>query len=193
MKHQNEDIRIKKTKCALKGAFAKLISEVPYNKISIIDICEKAEVHRATFYNYYRSKEDLFSCIIEDAKDAFIEKFKSDENKLTTRSEVINYLVDSFIDVVSYTKNYFKKIIKVQNPGVIKYHINRSVYQNFYQILSLYPSSNQVMPKDFIASFYAGALTNIAFWYVGNDNISKEEFVKYVHYYLKDRIADDYC
>lgn len=187
---KNEDIRIVKTKKAIKSAFAELLEEVAYSKISIIDICERAKVHRATFYNYYRSKEDLFTCIIEDEKDNFIQNMS--KSNCETRSGVINFLVDSFIDIASENSSRIRNILKVQDSNIIKIVLNKSVYQIIYQILSLYSNGEQIIPKDFIASFYSGALTNIAIWYAENPQLTNDQFSSYVHYYLKDRLSDDY-
>ena len=89
MIRKNEDIRIVRTKKSLKSAFISLLERIPYAKISIIDICDEAKVHRATFYNYYRSKEDLFSCIIEDSKDAFVQKMKDEGVTVVEPSEEV--------------------------------------------------------------------------------------------------------
>ena len=190
MLSKNEDIRIVKTKQAIKGAFSELLEKTPYSRISIIDICDSAKVHRATFYNYYRSKEDLFSCIIEDEKDRFIQNME--DSKCETRSSVINYLVDSFINVAGDNSSRIRNILKVKGSNIIKIVLNKSIYQIIYQILSLYSNGEQIIPKDFIASFYAGAFTNIAIWYADNPNVTKDQFSSYVHYYLKDRLGDDY-
>lgn len=191
MIRKNEDIRIVRTKKSLKTAFISLLERIPYSKISIIDICNEAKVHRATFYNYYRSKEDLFSCIIEDSKDSFVQKMK-EEITTERRSVVINYLIDAFIDRTNLTGESIYKILNVQDQNVIAQILNRSIYQMIYQVLSLFPNGTQVTPKDFICSFYSGAFTNIALWYARNPDISKEEFSKYIHNYLKDRDIDDY-
>ena len=149
MIRKNEDIRIVRTKKSLKSAFISLLERIPYAKISIIDICDEAKVHRATFYNYYRSKEDLFSCIIEDSKDAFVQKMK-DEVAAEKRSDVINYLIDAFIDRTNLSGESIYKILNVQDQNVIAQILNRSIYQMIYQVLSLFPNGTQVTPKDYI-------------------------------------------
>ena len=40
-------------------ALFKLMSEYRYDKISVTDIARKAGVGRATFYRYFKSKEDV--------------------------------------------------------------------------------------------------------------------------------------
>ena len=37
----------------------KLMSDKPYAKISVSDICEKAGVNRSTYYRHFYTKEDI--------------------------------------------------------------------------------------------------------------------------------------
>ena len=59
------DARKRKTMAArrtlkiLTLALTQLLQVKPFEKISVIDICEKALVPRATFYNYFEDKYDL--------------------------------------------------------------------------------------------------------------------------------------
>lgn len=53
MEHQTIDPRTRKTKRAIRNAFAKLLSEKEIDKITIRDISELAEINRKTFYRYY--------------------------------------------------------------------------------------------------------------------------------------------
>ena len=54
-----EDLRVVRTRKLLCKALFELLEEVPFDKISVTDICDKAMVHRATFYNHFESKEHL--------------------------------------------------------------------------------------------------------------------------------------
>lgn len=53
------DLRVIKTKKAIKDAFLKLINEKNYNKISVQDIVNEALINRNTFYLHYLDKDDL--------------------------------------------------------------------------------------------------------------------------------------
>ena len=60
------DARKRKTMAArrtlkiLTLALTQLLQVKPFEKISVIDICEKALVPRATFYNYFDDKYEDF-------------------------------------------------------------------------------------------------------------------------------------
>jgi AcrR family transcriptional regulator len=47
------DLRVIKTKKAIRDAFAELLSEKDIHKITIKDIADTAVINRKTFYNYY--------------------------------------------------------------------------------------------------------------------------------------------
>ena len=53
------DRRVRKTREALYSAFVSLIAEKGYDRLSIQDILDAADVGRTTFYAHFRTKEDL--------------------------------------------------------------------------------------------------------------------------------------
>ena len=59
MMTQKPDRRVQKTKTLLKEALLSLILEKSYEKITVQQIIDRADVGRATFYNHYQDKEDL--------------------------------------------------------------------------------------------------------------------------------------
>ena len=53
------DLRIEKTENAIKNAFIQLRSKKPLEKITIKELCEKAYIHKSTFYSHYQDIYDL--------------------------------------------------------------------------------------------------------------------------------------
>lgn len=53
------DRRVARTRTMIQDAFIFLVLERGYDPITIKDICDAANVGRATFYSHYRSKDDL--------------------------------------------------------------------------------------------------------------------------------------
>ena len=53
------DIRIEKTKTALHNTFLELRSRKPLEKITIKELCEKAQINKSTFYSHYKDIYDL--------------------------------------------------------------------------------------------------------------------------------------
>ena len=59
-----EDLRVRRTKASIIGAFIDLVEEKGFDNVKIIDICSKAMINRNTFYLHYLDKEDLLQKII---------------------------------------------------------------------------------------------------------------------------------
>lgn len=57
------DRRVKYTKMVLKQSLLDLLAEKPIAKITVTDICTKADINRNTFYKHYANPEDLFEKI----------------------------------------------------------------------------------------------------------------------------------
>ena len=51
------------TKKALAASMKKLMEEKPFDKISVIDICEGCGMNRKSFYYHFKDKYDLVNCI----------------------------------------------------------------------------------------------------------------------------------
>lgn len=54
-----EDLRVIKTRQAIRSAFISLMNEKGFAHITVQDILERALINRKTFYKYYRDKYDL--------------------------------------------------------------------------------------------------------------------------------------
>lgn len=72
-----------RTKKALADAFVKLIESHLYEKITITDICKQADVVRKTFYNNFKSKDDIVRYLINSIFDEM--ESRVDLNSLNTK------------------------------------------------------------------------------------------------------------
>lgn len=66
MNKSGVDRRVNRTRSLLQNALLSLISEKSYERITVEDICENANVGRSTFYAHYTSKDDLKRSGIDD-------------------------------------------------------------------------------------------------------------------------------
>lgn len=65
MKNLETDRRVKYTKKVIRHSFLQLLGEKPLGKITVKEICEKADINRATFYAHYEDLYDLLGKIEE--------------------------------------------------------------------------------------------------------------------------------
>ncbi len=68
---EKEDLRIKKTKSALFGAFFSMMETMTFEEITVNALCEKADIRRATFYKHYSDKLDFLNSITKQLRHHF--------------------------------------------------------------------------------------------------------------------------
>ena len=77
MPNQTEERRVRKTKRAIRNAFAALLAEKDINEITVKDIAEHADINRKTFYNHYRGvyqvMDEIENSIVDDFDRMLIE------------------------------------------------------------------------------------------------------------------------
>lgn len=54
-----EDLRVRRTVAAIRSAFTDLLAETDPENITVAALCERAVVHRSTFYRHYPTVTDL--------------------------------------------------------------------------------------------------------------------------------------
>ena len=73
------DPRVRYTRMIIQTAFLELLQQKPVNKITVREICEKAEINRSTFYKHYLDCYDLLDNLKEDAAVQLEEKLSTIE------------------------------------------------------------------------------------------------------------------
>ena len=79
-----EDLRVRKTKKALSDAFISLLQEKRFEEITINELCEKAEIRRATFYKHYTDKFHFLARFTRSLRDQFDVSFWDSDKPDTT-------------------------------------------------------------------------------------------------------------
>lgn len=85
MRSDKDDRRVKYTRMVLKESFINLLEKKDISKISIKELCEDADVNRATFYAHYNDLYDLLSKIEDEMLyniNAHLEEFYQKNNNM---------------------------------------------------------------------------------------------------------------
>ena len=75
------DLRVLRTRKAIKAAFEELVVEVGLDKITITSLTERAGINRKTFYLHYETIEDLFDESVESILDDFFDNYETTPDK----------------------------------------------------------------------------------------------------------------
>ncbi len=75
----NEDLRVVKTIEGIKRAFESLICEKDYGKITVKELCDRAQINKKTFYHYYETLDFLLAEMQTELSAGFIDRIKDYE------------------------------------------------------------------------------------------------------------------
>lgn len=64
--NKTESRRVKMTKSLLNDSFLDCLAEKPLEKVTVTEICERADVNRSTYYTYYEDPFDQYLRLEED-------------------------------------------------------------------------------------------------------------------------------
>lgn len=99
------DRRTKYTLNIIKETTLKLMEEKEISKITVTEICELADINRATFYKYY---EDIYN-LVEEIETELYTNIKN-KIDLIENKETISPFVTSIIEVI-YTNQHACKVL----------------------------------------------------------------------------------
>ncbi|MDF2685129.1 MAG: transcriptional regulator, TetR family [Clostridia bacterium] len=101
MKSDKVNRRVKYTKLVLKESFIKILEKKDISQISIKEICEDADINRATFYAHYNDQYDLLSKIENELFDNInahlseIYQINNDMNAVITAEKIFEYIKEN--------------------------------------------------------------------------------------------------
>lgn len=170
--------RIEKTKKNISLALYALLLRMPYEEISVSDICRKADISRVSFYHYYDKKDDI---LIQFSDERFAEFF-DDFSKLDSMT---------FEDLIVEMFRFLKK--NSRQLTILRYAKKENILlEQFYSygryIFANTLTSNILKDKDnpFLIPFLVGGLFQVIMRWLDEGMISTpEEIAKSVFEIVK--------
>lgn len=162
------DRRQKKTRAAIFAAFSDLAAKKSYNKITVQEIIDSADIGRTTFYAHFETKDDLLKSLCE---------------------ELFGHIVGSAMDR-THTHGLYSD---GQAPHSVFLHLLQHLEENDSNILGLLSSAssdiflryfkdslkelvrlhivahgreNPVVPQDFLVNHITGSFVEMTLWWI---------------------------
>lgn len=86
------DARVRYTRRVVEDSFLELLKDKPLNRITVTEICRKAQINRATFYKHYLDVQDLFDKMEAQLFDRIRQMFDHQaDNMESLMLEMMNY------------------------------------------------------------------------------------------------------
>ena len=160
-----KDLRVIKTKANLQGALIELLQNKELDKISISELCKKANVNRGTFYLHYQDVAELFEeyfhNMTEDLRIAYYEPYLLTQYKIENLS---SDMIRIFHHVEKY-KQFYKIVFNRKTPMIYYYQLFEIIRNYLIDSITEYHSPY----KEYSASYQANAIIGLVIQWVQQD------------------------
>ncbi|MEE8885467.1 MAG: TetR/AcrR family transcriptional regulator C-terminal domain-containing protein [Eubacteriales bacterium] len=155
------------TKKALADSMKKLMKKKPFDKISVIDICEGCGMNRKSFYYHFKDKYDLVNWIfytdfIKTVSDRHFEKGWD--------------LLTATVEMFSKDRDFYKSALEITGQNSFREYFFESTYPIFDLFLPKEDDMSEEERKADIKYLSAAFLTVLYWWLADGKDQSPEDF-----------------
>jgi AcrR family transcriptional regulator len=165
---KEDDRRVIKTRMVIQDALFTLMQEKSFNKITIQEIIDRANVGRSTFYSHYETKEDLLLCSTEHLLEALnqyiMEYLDMDEG----RSRLLP--VGELFDHIRENSKIMKGLMRAESSEIFfdKIQSNWNIKMEDYVKARLPKDYEPAVPIVILTNHIANTLINLLKWWINN-------------------------
>ena len=166
MEKTKSDRRVKYTLMVIRQSFVKLLKQKPISKITIKQICEDADINRATFYAHYLDQYDLLHQIetgIIDDINQYLNNYD-----LKNVSKVPAQMLDKILEYIKENAEIFKLLLLSSNADIqFQQEITKIIGQQHFSAMAADKEDSE-----YVFLFFAnGSIGLIVKWL--NDDMKK--------------------
>ena len=151
--------------------------EEDFDSITVNELCDRAMVRRATFYNHFSDKFDFFASFVHYIRDEYV----ADSHDNDTGHSMENYYLVMLNNFITFTQKHEKLMHSLMKSNMLSKLIEILSKEIFLNLIKDIEKKNLHMSHvepEVVASFYSGGLTEvIRFWLTNPDKMSEEQLV----------------
>ena len=166
MKTEQGDLRARRTHKLFWEALMALLGERSFEEITVIEICERAMVHRTTFYKHYPDKYALLEQGMRHMYDALIAEVNRPPSAFSV-DHPPPYYIRMFTHVAEY-QHFYKLMLCGVGVGWFQKQLKDYIVEQTEAKIRAFTSPNKksTIPPAIQAQFLAGAVINILAWWL---------------------------
>jgi len=155
-----QDRRVRRTRRVLRDALFELIFEKGYDRVTVQDVLDRADVGRSTFYAHYRDKEALLLAAFDELSDELRDEFG------TPAPGADPTLPAEAVFRFAYGRQpAFRALCGKRGGDVVQRHLHRLLAE----LLTAHLRLDAPVPSDLVAEFCTSATLGLLGWAIDND------------------------
>lgn len=177
---------VKKTKKAFADSLVMLSKDRQLNKITVKELCEKAELSRNAFYFHYKDINDL----IEDIEDNIISEIQGvlREIEKIAFPKSVYATIDGFIDLFEERKDTVLMLMDKSFSTSFTERISTMFSEFNYQYFREFHGDNSRVSYEFFYIYLSGGLYDVVRYWLDNQDKMDKASLKALCYILIKRL-----
>lgn len=155
-----DDRRVRRTRRLLTEAFVALVLETGYERISVQDILDRADIGRSTFYAHFRDKQALLEACFDDMRDQL--KAALDTMKPDVPTDPSGPASVLFAHAYQH-RSVYKALCGKQGGTVVHRYLHRLIGDLLRPHLA---AADSGLPADMVAEYYTSATLGLLIWWI---------------------------
>lgn len=157
------DRRVRRTRRTLTEAFVALVLEQGYERLTVQDILDRADVGRSTFYAHFRDKESLLLSCFEGVREDLAQAFAAGRTDEASGPAAI-----VFRHAFEH-RSVYKVLCGHQGGAVVQRHLSRLLGGIVLDHIRDRGGESGDLPPEIVAEYYASATLGLLAWWVDHD------------------------
>lgn len=188
-KNKVTDIRVRRTYNQLTEALIKLLAQKSFDDLTVLEICNQANVHRATFYKHFVDKHDFLNCCFK-MKLAELDFEKSDNNfSIEQMKENCMKMIEKVISFIEENKEFVFCVSSEHYSSSFTNSLSDAIADFIIEQIRSKASFSEKLGYNLqlMAYYYAGAIVSLTRWWSTSKNVcSKRMFLEFAKRKIDD-------
>lgn len=160
------DRRVTRTRELLLDALVSLLMERGYEKLTIQNLLDRANVGRATFYAHFQSKEDLLACSIARMRASLTEQWKSGTPAGAVPAERLRFTLP-FLHHLESHRRIYRATISRESEWTVEQHMRRMLRELVREDLDRhYRGRANAAALDLAVRYVVSTLWTVVVWWM---------------------------
>lgn len=176
------DRRIRRTKEAISSAFLQLLKEKDIAKITVKELCEKADINRKTFYTYYSNA----SSVLTEIENDIIKQFKDSVTSIKTRKAILD-IADIFVCIEGLLNIHLKfinQLVRADALSSLQNKIKTTIKEAIFEVMLNDNQYNNKILSLTLEYIVSGAVSIYINWFYSKDTIALSELSKLANQFV---------
>jgi len=170
---------VRRTKTALRNSLIELMKTRSILRISVKDICDKADVGRSTFYAHYESQFDLLEQIQTECLSVFEEKMMNQPLRKLSKQEITNKFEKVF-EYIAENSHSIQTLLSENGDISFQKKVIRDLINYLKKAKKHFPdnSINEEIRECYSIFIVYGSIALVQNWLKNNMHIPVSELAK---------------